>query len=116
MAKEGLEKYNAAGPTLGYLYQIRLALLWALRQAKKSDFVVAVEALDDVSFALDSDPFVVLQTKHSTQHAAGLGDYTGMDLSGRRFPRVRVLSSAAGHVAPSVDGDGRGEPQRSCRL
>ena len=76
MAKEGLEKYNATGPTLGYLYQIRLALLWALRQARKSDFVVSVETLDDVSFSLDSDPFVVLQTKHSIQHVAGLGDYS----------------------------------------
>lgn len=74
MAKEGLEKYTAAAPALGYLYQVRLALLWALRQAKKSDFVVSIETLDDVSFAIDNNPFAVLQTKHSVRHAAGLSD------------------------------------------
>src|SRR5713101_4981718 len=38
-------------PALGYLYQMRVALLWALRKLKESpDFMVSLETLDDVVF------------------------------------------------------------------
>lgn len=74
LAKDGLGKYSAADSALGYLYQVRLALLWSLRRAKTSDFIVAIETIDDVSFSTDGDPSVVLQTKHSVHHVAGLSD------------------------------------------
>ena len=50
---------------LGYLYQVRVALLWAIRQSRVGDFSVNLETLDDVSFESHGDPVAVLQTKHS---------------------------------------------------
>lgn len=59
---------------LGYLYQVRVALLWAIRQSRVGDFSVSVETLDDVSFEANGDPIAVLQTKHSIHTSSGLGD------------------------------------------
>lgn len=43
--------FSAADSALGYLYQVRVALLWSLRRAKVGgDFVVSLETLDDVTF------------------------------------------------------------------
>jgi hypothetical protein len=41
--------FSAADSALGYLYQVRVALLWSLRRARAgADFVVSLETLDDV--------------------------------------------------------------------
>jgi hypothetical protein len=69
-----LSTYSAAGSMLGYLYQVRVALLWAARQSKLGDFLLSVETLDDVSFTNDADATVVLQTKHSINAQATLTD------------------------------------------
>ena len=69
-----LSTYSAVGPMLGYLYQVRVALLWAARQSKLGDFLLSVESLDDVSFTNDVDATVVLQTKHSINAQATLTD------------------------------------------
>ena len=43
--------FSAADSALGYLYQVRVALLWALRRLKiDHDFVISLETLDDVTF------------------------------------------------------------------
>ena len=43
--------FSAADSALGYLYQVRVALLWALRRLKTDDdFVISLETLDDVTF------------------------------------------------------------------
>lgn len=72
--KNILEKYSAPGPMLGYLYQVRIALLWAARQSTLGNFTLSVETLDDVSFADDKDATFVLQTKHSINSQATLSD------------------------------------------
>ena len=41
---------------LGYLYQVRVALLWAIRQSRVRDFSVSLETLDDVSFESHGGP------------------------------------------------------------
>ena len=64
---------------LGYLYQVRVALLWVIRQRRMMDFLVSVEALDDVSFEANGDRIAVLQTKHSIHGTSGLSDL-GPDL------------------------------------
>jgi hypothetical protein len=47
----GANKFSAADSALGYLYQVRVALLWSLRRLKtENDFTVSLETLDDVSF------------------------------------------------------------------
>jgi len=45
--------FSAADSALGYLYQVRTALLWALRRLKVgSEFLVSLETLDDVTLAM----------------------------------------------------------------
>lgn len=74
MSSISLSTFSAAGPMAGYLYQVRVALLWALRRSPAGDFTVNIETLDDVSFEVDGAPDTVLQTKHSLKAAANLTD------------------------------------------
>lgn len=68
--------FSAADSALGYLYQVRVALLWALRRLKGgSDFVVSLETLDDVTFETKGGkPEELLQTKHHRNREATLTD------------------------------------------
>lgn len=58
-------KFSATDSVLGYLYQLRVALLWALRRLKGDNaFLVSIETLDDVTFEQpDRKPTDLLQTK-----------------------------------------------------
>lgn len=69
-------KYAAVDASLGYLYQVRSALLWTLRRLKSEpDFLVGIETLDDVAFeSVGGDPRELLQTKHHRNAAALLTD------------------------------------------
>lgn len=75
MSNKGITPYSAVEASLGYLYQVRSALLWALRRLKtEPDFLVGVETLDDVTFeTTGGDPTDLLQTKH---HRTGAGSLT----------------------------------------
>jgi DNA-binding transcriptional ArsR family regulator len=73
-ANPSISKYSASGSMLGYLYQVRIALLWAAKQSTLGDFSLSLETLDDVSFTNDKDATVVLQTKHSINAQAMLSD------------------------------------------
>jgi hypothetical protein len=70
------DKYSAVDATLGYLYQVRSALLWTLKRLKSEpDFLVGIETLDDVAFeGVGGDPRELLQTKHHRNAAASLTD------------------------------------------
>jgi len=72
----GRTRFSAVDATLGYLYQIRLALLLALRRSKYDpDFLVSIETLDDVTFeASGGNAADVLQTKHHRSRVASLTD------------------------------------------
>lgn len=76
MTNAGTSQFSAADSALGYLYQVRVALLWALRRLKLgSDFVVSLETLDDVTFeTMDRKPEELLQTKHHRNREATLAD------------------------------------------
>jgi hypothetical protein len=67
--------FSAVDATLGYLYQVRCALLWTLRRLKvEPDFLVGIETPDDVAFeTVGGDPTELLQTKH---HRRGTGALT----------------------------------------
>jgi hypothetical protein len=74
--------FSAADSALGYLYQVRIALLWSLRRARAgTDFVVSLETLDDVMFeslqATGPKPDELLQTKHHRKSEALLTDASG---------------------------------------
>lgn len=67
--------FSAADATLGYLYQVRVALLWSLRRLKNSQsFLVSLETLDDVTFEVSGQPNELLQTKHHKNREAKLTD------------------------------------------
>jgi hypothetical protein len=68
--------FSAADSALGYLYQVRVSLLWALRRLKGgSDFVVSLETLDDVTFeSKGGKPEDLIQTKHHQNREAELTD------------------------------------------
>jgi hypothetical protein len=72
--EESVTAYGAAPSLLGYIYQVRLALLWAVRESKVADFCISLETLDDVAFHLDGEASKVLQTKHSLNSKANLSD------------------------------------------
>lgn len=85
MTPLGISTFGAAPSMVGYLYQVRLALLWAVRRSRTSDFVVSLETLDDVSFEVGGEPLEVLQAKHSLKAAANL-----TDLSAELWKTLRV--------------------------
>lgn len=68
--------FSAADSALGYLYQVRVALLWALRRLKiDNDFMISLETLDDVAFETrGGTPDELLQTKHHRNREANLTD------------------------------------------
>jgi ABC-3C protein len=68
--------FSAADSALGYLYQVRIALLWSLRRLKNdNEFVVSLETLDDVTFETKGgQPEELLQTKHHRNREANLTD------------------------------------------
>jgi len=78
-------------PTLGYLYQVRSALLWSLQRLKaEPPFLVSIETLDDVAFETTTgDPIALLQTKH---HQQALGSLT--DASADLWKTLRVWCEA----------------------
>ncbi|MBN9687370.1 MULTISPECIES: ABC-three component system protein [unclassified Corallococcus] len=71
--------FSAADSALGYLYQVRVALLWSLSRIKKDvEFVVSLETLDDVTFdSKGGRPEELLQTKHHRTREASLSDMSG---------------------------------------
>ena len=75
MGEKERGQYSAAASTLGYLYQVRYALLESLRRLRNGqEFIVAIETLDDVMFEKDGEAPELLQTKHHLEKAADLTD------------------------------------------
>ena len=72
----GETTFSAADSLVGYLYQMRVALLWSLQRLPAgADFVVSVETLDDVTFETKGGtPQELVQTKHHHHREANLTD------------------------------------------
>lgn len=67
--------FSAADSAVGYLYQVRLALLSALqRLARDETFALYLETLDDVVFETKGSALDLLQLKHHCGRAANLTD------------------------------------------
>lgn len=75
-AANATSPFSAVDATLGYLYQVRSALFWALRRLKdEPDFLVSIETLDDVTFeTAGGDATDLLQAKHHLKGTAVLTD------------------------------------------
>jgi hypothetical protein len=119
---------------VGYLYQVRIALLWALRRSPAGDFTVSIETLDDVSFEVGGAPDAVLQTKHSLNAAANLTDLSpelwktlriwlvGLESGEIRAETARFLIATAAAPAGSacaalgIEGGGRDVAEAAKRL
>ena len=72
---ENIDQFSAADPALGYLYQVRCALLWSLQRLKEeATFETSIETLDDVAFEANGTPIELLQTKHHKNSGANLTD------------------------------------------
>ena len=63
--------FSAAPSAMGYLFQIRYALLLLLR-AKRPESVISIEKSDDVAFDEDGEPKQLLQLKHHVINTASL--------------------------------------------
>ena len=82
--------HSAAAPSLGYLYQVRYALLEALRRLRRGqNFLVSIETLDDVVFEEAGEAPELLQLKH---HLNKTGDLT--DSSPDLWKTIRVWCEA----------------------
>jgi len=75
MAEHDRTEHSASAAALGYLYQVRYALLEALRRLRReTPFSVSIETLDDVVFEQCGDLPELLQTKHRLGRTADLSD------------------------------------------
>jgi hypothetical protein len=99
MTQTSVSNFSAGPSMLGYLYQVRIALLWAIRRSRVSDFAVSIETLDDVTFEVGGEPSAVLQTKHSVNAAAILTDLSP-DLW--KTMRVWMVGLVSGEVPPET--------------
>jgi hypothetical protein len=67
--------FSATDSVLGYLYQVRWALLSSLQRLAKDElFLIYLETLDDVVFEHEGAASELLQLKHHCDHAANLTD------------------------------------------
>src|SRR5215470_9047146 len=65
--------FSAAPSALGYLYQVRYALV-ALLQAYDPESEISIEKLDDIAFESTGTAIELLQTKHRITHTGSLTD------------------------------------------
>ena len=97
MTDKGASNFAAVDATLGYLYQVRSALLWTLQRLKTDpEFLVGIETLDDVAFeTTGGEPTELLQTKH---HKSGTGSLS--DASSDLWKTLRIWFE--GHQSGAV--------------
>jgi len=101
MASTGTSQFAAVDASLGYLFQVRCALLWALlRLRNEPSFLVSIETLDDVEFATTGGtPTDLLQTKHHRENSASLSN-ASEDLW--KTLRVWFSGVASGAIPPEA--------------
>jgi len=104
--------FSAVDATLGYLYQVRCALLWTLRRLKvEPDFLVGIETLAGIprSFCRQSTTTAALGLSPTQVKTCGRRCGSGSKVWLRvRFPqRHGSASSQQGQRQPTV-------PRRTC--
>jgi hypothetical protein len=85
-------KYSADASALGYLFQIRAALLLLIKFGKEHpDLAVSIEKIDDIAFEKNGSPIELIQTKHHVKAIASLSDVS-TDL----WKTIRIWASFIG--------------------
>lgn len=70
-----MTSHDAAGSAIGYLYQVRWALLALIRETRvRPDVAITLELLDDVAFDVGGNASDLLQVKHHASRTGHLGD------------------------------------------
>ena len=93
--------FSAADAALGYLFQVRFALLRSLRKlGDDASFAIHIETLDDVVFDQPGSPLELLQLKHHQPKAANLSDASA-DLW--KTLRVWMQGRAGGDIPPDAE-------------
>ncbi|THD05838.1 ABC-three component system protein [Rhodanobacter lindaniclasticus] len=96
----GSTAFGAGDSALGYLYQIRVALLTSLRRidpGSDADFSIYLETLDDVVFESIGTPLELFQLKHHINSQANLTD-ASPDIW--KSLRIWIEGRASGDIAP----------------
>lgn len=89
--------FSAGSSAIGYLYQIRYALLMIL---KNNDKDISIENLDDVEFEIEGTPVELLQLKHhSSKRVANLSNS-----SSDFWKSVRIWAEAVNNNILTVPG------------
>ncbi|OLN21609.1 hypothetical protein BTO30_14095 [Domibacillus antri] len=65
-------EFSANAQALGYLYQVRYALLMLLKS--NPDSLISIERFDDVAFEKDGSPIELIQTKHHLSNESSLSN------------------------------------------
>ena len=87
-------RYTAAAPATGYLYQCRYALYLMLRDANEQPTLeLSIEKFDDIAFERDGEPTELLQAKHHLGRPPDLSD-ASVDL----WKTIRVWADTAASV------------------
>lgn len=68
-----VDRHQASEQMLGYLYQVRYALILLLK-AKNERYQISIEKYDDVAFSDDEDPKLMIQLKHHIGKQGSLSD------------------------------------------
>jgi hypothetical protein len=121
----GVTPFSGADSLIGYLYQIRMALLLSLRRLPAgADFVVSVETLDDVTFETKGGtPQELVQTKHHRSREASLADsssdlWKSMRIWIESIEANRVLAGTTLHLlttATASEGSAAYKLRSGCR-
>jgi hypothetical protein len=92
-------EFSANASALGYMYQIRYALLLLIRAGRDNPGIeLSFENLDDIVFEEEGTPVELIQTKHHIKSTASLSD-SGTEL----WKTLRIWSTALSRREISID-------------
>lgn len=84
---------------IGYVYQVRMALVEALRRLRaEASFLIQIEKLDDVSFESDGKPSEIFSVKHHQTREGNLAD-TSADV----WKSIRIWLEGRANKTLAVD-------------
>lgn len=97
---DNTDQFSAVDSALGYLYQVRCALLWSLRRLKTEPvFDASIETLDDITFESNGTAQELLQTKHHKNRVANL---TNASADLWKTLRIWISTWDAGHIGSTT--------------
>lgn len=97
---DNIDQFSAVDSALGYLYQVRCALLWSLRRLKiEPVFDASIETLDDITFESNGTAQELLQTKHHKNRVANL---TNASADLWKTLRIWIAAWDADHISSTT--------------